>query len=147
MKVIAVTGTPGTGKTTFSKKLAKQLGFDYIDVNALIEKEKIDDGYDEERDAKEVDTDKLTLALSKAIGKARKKKGVIIDSHLSHYLPPMKVDMCVVCKCELLELKKRLAKKGYDKGKIAENMDAEIFDICYNEAKEIGHKMVTYSSG
>tara|TARA_B100000315_G_scaffold18746_1_gene16599 strand:- start:111 stop:554 length:444 start_codon:yes stop_codon:yes gene_type:complete len=147
MKVICVTGTPGAGKTTLSKKLAKQLDFSYIDVNAMIEKQKMEEGVDKQRDAKIVDPSKLTMALSRAIGKGRKKNGVIIDSHMSHYLPKEKVDFVIVCKCDLVELKKRLEKKGYEKDKIQENMDAEIFDVCYNEAKEMGHKIVTYRGG
>ncbi len=35
---IAVSGTPGTGKSTFARKLAQKLGVDLIDVNVLIEK-------------------------------------------------------------------------------------------------------------
>ncbi|MDP7323669.1 MAG: AAA family ATPase [Candidatus Woesearchaeota archaeon] len=146
MKVIAITGTPGTGKTTFAKKLAKQLGFEYVDVNALIEKQKLHEGMDKQRDTKIVDTDKLNTVLGDSFERAKKKKGIIIDSHLSHYLPAKKVAMCIVCKCELLQLKKRLVAKGFSQTKVAENMDAEIFDVCYNEAKEGGHKPVTYDS-
>ena len=35
MKVIAVTGTPCTGKTTVSKRLARLLKFEYFDLNCL----------------------------------------------------------------------------------------------------------------
>ena len=42
---------------------------------------------------------------------------------------------------ETMDLKKRLEKRGYSKQKIRENMDAEIFDVCLNEAKEEGHKI------
>ena len=39
MKVVIVTGTPGTGKTTLAKKLAKELNYKYVDVNKIIKKE------------------------------------------------------------------------------------------------------------
>ena len=39
-------------------------------------------------------------------------------------------------------LKKRLKKKKYSENKIRENLDAEIFDICLNEAKESRHKVI-----
>lgn len=76
--------------------------------------------------------------------KTKKKsiKGIIIDSHLSHYLARRYVDLCIVTKCELKELQKRLKKKGYSKNKIRENLDCEIFDICLNEAREKGHKVI-----
>ena len=38
MRIIIVTGTPGTGKTTIAKKLAKKLNFHYLDVNNVIKK-------------------------------------------------------------------------------------------------------------
>ena len=71
----------------------------------------------------------------------KSKKDLVIDSHLSHYLPKKYVDLCVVTKCDLKVLKKRLEKRKYSKEKIRENLDVEIFDICLNEAKEKGHKV------
>ena len=41
MKIICVTGSVGTGKTTISKRLSKAINFKYIDVNLLIKKNKI----------------------------------------------------------------------------------------------------------
>jgi len=49
MKVICVSGVPGTGKTTLSKKLAKKLGFHYIDVNKIISKYRLSEGFDRKR--------------------------------------------------------------------------------------------------
>ena len=41
MKIIAVTGAVGTGKTTLAKKLSKLLKFKYIDVDDVIKKYKL----------------------------------------------------------------------------------------------------------
>ena len=157
MKVIIVTGTPGTGKTTLSKKLAKKLNFSYLDVNETIKKYNIAEGYDKKRRTKIVDVKKLNNALIKEISiiknslnkktiskksSKKSKKRIIIDSHLSHYLPKKYVDLCIVTKCDLKILKKRLKKKKYSENKIRENLDAEIFDICLNEAKESRHKVI-----
>ena len=30
----------------------------------------------------------------------------------------------------------------YNKGKIRENLDCEIFDTCFSEAKEKGHELI-----
>ena len=142
MKVIIVTGTPGTGKTALSMKLAKKLAFRYLDVGSIIKKYNFSDGYDEKRKTHIVDTKKLNRELVKEIMNCKKtEKGVIIDSHLSHYLPKKYVDLCIVTKCNLRVLEKRLRKKKYFKAKIRENMDVEIFDICLNEAKENKHKI------
>ena len=142
MKVIIVTGTPGTGKTALSKKLAKKLAFRYLDVGSIIKKYNFSEGYDEKRKTHIVDTKKLNRELVKEIMNCKKtEKGVIIDSHLSHYLLKKYVDLCIVTKCNLRVLEKRLRKKKYFKAKIRENMDVEIFDICLNEAKENKHKI------
>lgn len=141
MKTIIVTGVPGTGKTTLSKNLAKRLNFLYVDVNKLISKYKLYEGYDKKRKTKIVDVNKLIKFLIAEIKNFKKKKGIIIDSHLSHYLPKKYVDLCIVTKCNIKELHKRLKKKRFNKNKIKENLQAEIFDICYNEALERKHKV------
>lgn len=185
MKTIIVSGTPGTGKTALSKKLAKKLNYHYLDVNRLILKHKLSEGYDKKRKTKIVDVKKLNSALIKEINTYKKSiqssiktapiskktnkqspitkfnknksiknkkvinnklkriiKGIIIDSHLSHYLPRRYADLCIVTKCDLKTLKKRLKKKKYPESKIRENMDAEIFDICLTEAKENKHNVL-----
>ena len=142
MKVIIVTGTPGTGKTALSMKLAKKLAFRYLDVGSIIKKCNFSEDYDEKRKTHIVDAKKLNRELVREIMNCKKtEKGVIIDSHLSHYLPKKYVDLCIVTKCNLRVLEKRLRKKKYFKAKIRENMDVEIFDICLNEAKDNKHKI------
>lgn len=141
MKTIIVTGTPGTGKTSLAKKLSKKLSYDYIDVNRIIKQNKLKEGYDRKKKCYIIDTKKLTKSLTKIIKNAA--NNLIIDSHLSHYLPKKHVDLCIVTKCNLKQLKKRLeSKKGYPKAKVRENLDCEIFDICLNEAREAGHKVI-----
>ena len=145
MKIIAVTGTPGTGKTTLSKKLAKMTGYLYIDVNILILKHKIYDSYDKKRKTKVVDVKKLNKEIIKEIKfikKSRKYGGIIIDSHLSHYVPKKYVSFCIVAKCSIKELSERLKQKKFHKGKITENIQAEIFDVCMSEAKRMKHKII-----
>ncbi len=140
MKAIIVTGSVGSGKTTLSKKLAKKLKFKYIDVNKIIKKYNLSESYDKKRKCKVVDVKKLNLILIDLIKKS--KKGLIIDSHMSHYLPKKYVDLCIVAKCEIKELSKRLKKRKYDQNKVKENVECEIFDICLNEARKAKHKII-----
>lgn len=146
MKTIIITGTPGTGKTTMAKSLAKRLNFLYLDVSRLILKHKLSEGYDKKRRTKIVDIKKLNKCLVHEINSIKtgikKYKGIIIDSHLSHYLPKRYVNLCIVAKCDIKELGRRLRKKGFHKEKIKENIQAEIFDVCHNEALERGHKVI-----
>ena len=143
MRVIIVTGSVGTGKTTFSKKLSNKFGYPVLDINKFIKQKKLQESYDKKKKCYIVDTKKLNKEIIKEINKVKKNKpkGVIIDSHLSHHLPPKYVDLCIVTKCNLKTLKKRLIKKKYSKQKIRENLDCEIFDVCYNEALEKKHKV------
>jgi adenylate kinase len=144
MKSVIVTGTPGAGKTTLAKGLAKRAKLQYIDVTKLIKDRKLSEGYDDEKQCEIVDTRRLNRALLDL--QSGSKVPLAIDSHLSHYLPKKHVKLCIVAKCELRELKKRLEARGYGKAKVRENLDAEIFDICAVEAREKGHKVIEIST-
>ena len=139
-KIIAVSGTPGTGKTRISKLIANRLSFKYIGVNRLIRENKIAENYDRKRKTYVVDVKKLNKFLINLIKKS--KVNLILDSHLSHYLPKKYVTLCIIAKCSLKILKKRLIKRGYNELKINDNMDSEIFNICLNEAVESGHNVL-----
>lgn len=123
-----------------AKKIAKKLNYDYIDVNKLIKKNKLFESFDKKRDCYVINTKKLNSFLKDLIKKS--KKSLVIDSHLSHYLPKEYVNLCIVTKCDIKVLKKRLQKRKYSKEKIKENIQAEIFDVCLNEAKEKKHKIL-----
>lgn len=137
-KLVVVTGTPCTGKTTVAKKLAKALGYEYLEVAKLIKDTGISESYDEYRQSEIVDIKNLNREIRRMV----KGKLVVIDSHMGHYLPNKLVKVCVVTKCNLKLLKKRLEKRGYLYSKVRENLDAEILNICYNEAREQGHKVL-----
>ena len=137
MKIICVTGSVGAGKTYLSKKLAKSLKFDYVDVNLLIKKNKLYDSYDKKTRSYVVDEKKLTKFLEKNI-----KKNSVIDSHLSHYLSKKFVDLCIVTKCDIKILNNRLKKRKYSKEKIQDNLEVEILDVILIEAKENKHNIL-----
>ncbi len=137
--IIAVSGTPGTGKTTVAKSLSKLPGHSYVDVKKLIKDRRLSLGKDRKRDCDIIDHYELNRILIKMI---KSDRNLVIDSHLSHMLPKRDVDACVVTSCSLKELKKRLKARGYSSGKIRENLDAEIFDTCRTEAEEKGHKVI-----
>ena len=179
--IVAVSGTPGTGKTWLSRRIARKFGMKYINVNLLIRRHKLYQKYDRKRkcyvvDEKKlskfivshlsekkspdpyliVDKNRLIKDIKKCVrlleerklslrGKRMKKNlGYIIDSHLSHFLPKSFVDFCIITKTDLGRLKKRLRKRKYSKKKVFENLQAEIFDTCYEEARKIGHKIIVY---
>src|SRR3989344_500018 len=134
--IIIVTGTPGTGKTKLAKALAKRIKSKYIDVNKIIDEHSLKESYDRNRQTYIVDEKKLGKVLISLI---KNNKNLVIDSHLSHFIPKKHVDLCLVTKTDIKELKKRLEKRKYAKAKIRENLDAEIFDVCHIEAREEGY--------
>ena|SRR3989344_6668259 len=140
MKVIVVTGSVCSGKTTLSKVLAKSLKYSYVDVAKLIKDNNLRGRYLKNFKTYEVNVTKLNKFLISFINKS--KTNLVIDSHLSHYLPKQYVDLCVICKCSVKELRKRLKSRKYTKIKIEENLESEIMDVCYNEALENKHKLV-----
>ncbi|MBR9676833.1 AAA family ATPase [Candidatus Woesearchaeota archaeon] len=139
MTVVVVTGVPATGKTTLAKKLAIALSFEYVDGNAIAKT--VSDGYDKIRDCEIIDVKKLNVEFEKII---KEKKSVVIDSHLAHELPAKIIDFCIVCKTNLKTLKERLKTRGYSKEKIRENLDAEIFDTVFVEAKNNNHNLIVF---
>ena len=143
MKIILVSGTTGTGKTTIAKKLAKKHDYNYIDLNKMLIKKKLYSGYDKKLKTHVVDqrkSNKLMIALIKE-AKNSGEKGLVIDSHLSHLLPARYADLCIITKTGLKKLKGRLKKRKYPEEKAKENLEAEILDVCLVEALETGHKV------
>ncbi len=137
---IAITGTPGTGKTEISKKLAKKTGYKLMELNKIIRKEKLYDSYDRKRKSYVVDTKKLNRYFKKV-----KDGDLIIDSHLSHFL--RNIDMVIVLRCNPGVLRKRLEKKRWGKAKIEENMEAELISVISWEARQRHKKVFDVDTG
>jgi adenylate kinase len=141
MKAIIITGSVCSGKSTLAKQLAEAMNIKYLDVNEIIAKHpEVVANYDKEMDTKDIDTNKLNKILIGLIESS--KSQLVIDSHLSHFLSKKCVKVCIVTKCDLKEIKKRLEKRKYSEKKIRENLDCEIFDTCFIEAIEQGHKVI-----
>jgi adenylate kinase len=167
--IIAISGTPGTGKTYIANKIAKATKnrLEYFDLNKYVKDNKLYDSYDKKAKTydvnikelkkiieptfkKEYSKDKL---LDKLIGKTiklkellqvisklpKKNEGVIIDSHLSHYF---KSDYCIIVKTDIKTLNKRLKARKYPKNKIQDNVESEIFEVCFDEARKLKKNII-----
>ncbi|MFD1588555.1 adenylate kinase family protein [Halorientalis brevis] len=121
---VAVTGTPGTGKTTATDLVESDL--DVIHLNEVIKSEDLSLREDAERDTLVADMD----AVEEWLGD---RDGVIVDSHLAHHLP---VDKVVVLRCQPEELEGRLTERGESEAKAEENAESEALDIVLSEAVE-----------
>lgn len=140
-KVIALTGTPGTGKSSAAKILKKK-EFAVIELNSEIKRHRLYSGYDRKRKTHVADFGKIEKFLKKELKqKEYESKTIIIDSHLSHLLPSRIVDAVVVLRCEPAVLEKRLKKKDWNAEKIRENAEAEIIGLIEYEARKRHRKV------
>lgn len=134
MKVIVITGTPGCGKTTISKKLSKKINAKCISLNDLGSSEDFIEGYDEERDTYITNTEKLTTHLKELLNRAKKEetRELIIEGHFADIVPSEYIDIVIILRCHPDILKKRLEKREYKSKKIRENIQAEILGNAAN---------------
>ena len=123
---VALTGTPGTGKTTVSERVADALGLDVVHLSEVVERDEaaLVASHDEDRDTREVDLDALRERFADS-------DDVLFEGHLAHHLP---VDHCVVLRCDPAVLEHRLADRGYDDAKVRENAESEALDVVLAEA-------------
>ena len=142
-KLIIITGTPGTGKTTLAKFLARTLKYYRLDIHKYYSQ--LSTTYNRKKQCYDLDMNKFRALVQQQI-KAH-PEGLIIDSHITHHLPASLVKVCIVLTCSNLKiLHARLQKRKYSKQKIRENIDAEIFQVCLDEAKERGHKVIVMNT-
>jgi adenylate kinase len=122
---IALTGTPGTGKTTVSALLPYRV----VDLDILV-KEGLNLGMYPDRGCLDADMEGLELKLTEM--DMDTEEVTILESHFSHYF----ADEAVVLRLAPSELKKRLITRGYSDTKIRENLEAEAVDVILVEAIE-----------
>ncbi|MFB6309901.1 MAG: adenylate kinase family protein [Salinirussus sp.] len=121
---IAVTGTPGTGKTTAVDAVDTDL--EVIHLNEVIRNEGLVDGLDEQRDTTIADLQAVQTWLEG-------RTDLLVESHLAHHLD---VDRVVVLRCHPREIERRLRKRGESDESAKENAESEALDIVLSEAVE-----------
>ena len=127
-KVIVITGTPGSGKTTVSRKVAELLGScELISANDIVRDMRLFSGYS--RDGEMIaDMRRLKAEIKRRVRSSRADV-VIIEGHL---LCDMKIGgaTAVVIREHLNKLLLRMRKRRYSRKKIEGNIVAEAIDYC-----------------
>jgi adenylate kinase len=136
---VALTGTPGTGKTT----VADRLDATVVHLNDVVRERGLTERTDEERGTLVVDVDAVTDYLDEELG--AEAGSVVVESHLAHLFD---ADRVVVLRCHPAELVERLRTRedaaSHDPPKTPEmvsrsaeeNAEAEALDVVLAEAVE-----------
>jgi len=119
---VAVTGTPGTGKTTATERA--ETGLETVHLNDLIREEGLHEGEDPDRGSLYADIDALAERLPKSC---------LVESHLAHRFDAEKV---IVLRCHPETLAERLRERGESEAKVRENAESEALDVILSEAVE-----------
>jgi adenylate kinase len=122
--LVAITGTPGTGKSTTCAVLSSR-GYMVVDLEDLARREGLVVGRDPVRGTDEVDVEALRERLHVPA------KIAFLKSHYSHL---MDVNLAVVLRCRPSVLRTRLEARGWPVEKVRENVEAEAIDVITQEA-------------
>lgn len=136
---MALTGTPGTGKTAIADELFRaacavgDLDIAVLHMNDLVlATPGAVLGRDKERDSLEVDLKAVDRSLKSGWPRGTAKgRYLILEGHLAHLID---VDNVIVLRCHPEVLKARLERRGYAPEKVAENIEAEAIDVITIEA-------------
>jgi adenylate kinase len=124
----ALTGTPGTGKTSIASIL-KQNEITVLSLKEIAETHHFIESYDESRKSNIIDIDALESFIESNYSKEEK---VLIEGHLSHELSC--IHHVIVLRCHPKTLRSRLLLRNWPWEKIKENLEAESLDIILCEA-------------
>jgi len=119
-----ITGNPGTGKHTITKRVSEKLGLDIIDINKVAIDQKL---FKKKNGTLDVDVNKLKKIIDKKIS-----GDSILVGHLAPYVVSSKnVEIAVVLRKSPYKLQSIYKKRKYTTKKSLENLDSEILGITY----------------
>ncbi len=131
-EVIAISGTPGTGKTGVGQLLVKRLNATLIELSELAKEQQLLLGEDTQRETLIADTEKLQHYLINLIRES--PKPYVIVGHFSDEVPEEILEFLVVLRCNPITLTQRLRNRQWPQSKILENVQAEILGECTMQA-------------
>jgi adenylate kinase len=135
-RVILITGTPCTGKTSAAKQLIQRLNADYINLTDFAKTYKLTLGEDLERQTTIIDEEAMQQKLQETIA-ASNNTNIIVDGHYAAAVTPADlVSNVFVLRRNPKELKAFMQKSGFNEAKMRENLSAEILDSCLIEAMQ-----------
>ena len=124
---IVITGNPGVGKHTVTKKISEKLGFPIIDINIVAKDLGL---FEKNENTNDVDTQKLAKILEE-----RKLNEKIVVGHLAPYvLEKNQVKIIIILRRNPYDLELVYKERSYSETKIKENTGSEILGIITHDA-------------
>lgn len=130
---LALTGVPGTGKTTLARALAPRCPV--VHLGDLAAEAGLLGEQDAARGSFVVDMDELAEALNARLDVSPDARPVVVEGHYAH---EMDVDAVVLLRCDPLVLVERLRARGWSEPKVRENVEAEALDVLAQEVLDTG---------
>jgi adenylate kinase len=126
-RIIAITGSPGTGKKSIAPLVASALKLTCHSLNELAAS---NGAISEGEDGPEVDT----IALRRALAGKVREPSVVYGHLVPQAFGSRSVSRAVVLRCEPSVLKARLTARGYPPAKVNQNVEAELIGLVSAEA-------------
>lgn len=101
---VLITGTPGTGKTTLSLKIADRTKMTHVNVSDLVKSERLYETFDRKFESYLIDEKRLLRKLRPLI----RKGNIIVDTHQCSMFPAKWFDLVVVLTVDNTNLYDRL---------------------------------------
>jgi adenylate kinase len=126
---IVITGNPGVGKHTITKKISEILDFPIVDINIIAKDLGL---FEKNENTNDVDTQNLTKIL-----KERKLNDKIVVGHLAPYvLEKNQVKIIIILRRNPYDLESVYEERNYSEIKIKENTGSEILGIITHDTIE-----------
>jgi len=126
---IVITGNPGVGKHTITKKISEILDFPIIDINIVAKDLGL---FEKKENTNDVDTQKLANIL-----REKELDEKIVVGHLAPYvLEKNQVKIIIILRRNPYDLESVYKERKYSEIKIKENTGSEILGIIIHDAIE-----------
>ena len=126
---IVITGNPGVGKHTITKKISEILNFPIVDINIVAKDLGL---FEKNENTNDVDTQNLTKILGE-----RKLNDKIVVGHLAPYvLEKNQVKIIIILRRNPYDLELVYKERGYSEIKIKENTGSEVLGIITHDTIE-----------
>ena len=126
---IVITGNPGVGKHTITKKISEILNLPIIDINIVAKDLKL---FEKNENTNDIDTQNLAKIL-----REKKLNEKIIVGHLAPYvLEKNQIKIIIILRRNPYELESVYKERNYSEIKIKENTGSEILGIITHDTIE-----------